>query len=249
MSTPDPSVLQAIFLKDEANVDAFVESISSARLGRYLHVSNKNTRQAIDLYCLNGKLSQAFYLLIQMWEVCLRNRIDAFLRWKYTDNWPQDQRLRRNLQKNDLRRLIEAIDRQSALRGQLPATNAVVADLSAGFWVGLLSKSYDVPFTWRYNIRRIFPQNVAESRVSAFDICSDLLDLRNRIAHHEPIYHLPLDDKRTQLMDQLRGMCPASHAYAEHFCTFSPLWETLVAAETAGGSTDAASGASPPASD
>ena len=32
-----------------------------------------------------------------------------------------------------------------------------VADLSAGFWVALLNASYNIAFSWRYNLARIFP--------------------------------------------------------------------------------------------
>ena len=55
-------------------------------------------------------------------------------------------------------------------------------------------------------------------------VCDRLLDLRNRIAHHEPIFHLPLDERRKELAEQIGALCAANAAYAEHACTFEAQW-------------------------
>ena len=73
-------------------------------------------------------------------------------------------------------------------------TDAIVADLSAGFWGSLLTRRYDVRFTWRYNLGRIFPNAAGLTRGAVWPICDGLLDLRNRVAHHKPIFHLPLEN-------------------------------------------------------
>jgi hypothetical protein len=58
------------------------------------------------------------------------------------------------------------------------------------FGVSLLNKSYDVPFVWRHNLSRIFPGEKALTRDEASRLCDGRLDLRNLVAHHEPIYHV-----------------------------------------------------------
>src|SRR5262249_25127224 len=126
---------------------------------------------------------------------------------------------------NDRRKLEESITRQRQLRGiQTVPTDAIVADLSAGFWVSLLNKSYDVPFAWRYNLVRIFPGEKSMTRTEASDLCDGLLDLRNRVAHHDPIYHLPLTDRRNHLSRLLTAMCTTTNAYVAASCTFSVVW-------------------------
>lgn len=228
---PNLDALQAVFLEDEAAVQAFVRSISPARISRYERACEGNLRQTIDLYSLNAKLSQALYMNIQIWEVTLRNKLNAFLCWKYGAEWPyDDKRAVRSLQNNDKRRLSEAIDRQSqARKTKRVPTDAIVADLSAGFWVSLLTKSYEIPFVWRHNLTRVFPNAPGLTREEASQAAGALLDLRNRIAHHEPIYHLPLSERRQTLSAQIAATCSACHAFAEHACSFEEQWAALVA--------------------
>jgi hypothetical protein len=106
-------------------------------------------------------------------------------------------------------------------------TNAIVADLSGGFWVSLLTKSYDIPFAWRYNLARIFPNDAVISRIEAAEICEALLVLRNRIAHHEPIFHFPLEQRRNEIGKIIYAMCRANYAYVEFSCTFAAELELI----------------------
>jgi hypothetical protein len=99
-----------------------------------------------------------------------------------------------------------------------------VADLSSGFWVSLLSGSYDVPFLWRSNLRRIFPNDPTLQRAEAWKACDGLLDLRNRIAHHEPILHLPLPWHYAELGRIVAAMCEGTSAYCSSSCSFAECW-------------------------
>ncbi len=207
--------------ENEAEIKQFRTTLSEARLARYLGEANGDFSKAIEYYFWNTELSKSLYGTLQMWEVALRNRLNSFLCWKYTAAWPYDNaRALRQLTSNERRKVADCIDRQKQIRGisQIP-TDALVADLSAGFWVALLNASYDVPFAWRYNLRRVFPHDASLDRLTASELCSHLLDLRNRVAHHEPIYHLKLADRRKDLSRVLGAMCPAAERYATAICT------------------------------
>ena len=52
----------------------------------------------------------------------------------------------------------------------------------------------------------------------------DLLELRNRVAHHEPIFHLPLDEWRKDLDYILNGLCGSTSNYMSSACIFSDIW-------------------------
>ena len=220
--------MQAPFLDNEETVKLFRVAISETRFARYLSTSNGEVKLAVGLYHWNTELSKSLYSSLQMWEVVLRNKLNAFLCWKYTANWPYDEkRALRQLTSGERKKLNDAIDRQRQLRGikHVP-TDAIVADLSAGFWVSLMSKSYEVPFSWRYNLARICPKDSTISRAEFFKLCGELLDLRNRVAHHEPVYHLPLEELRGQLDRTIGAMCSASKDYAALTCTFKATWNT-----------------------
>ena len=63
------------------------------------------------------------------------------------------------------------------------------------------------------------------SSVLSSNSTANLLNLRNRLAHHEPIYHLPLVDLRNDLSRLLTAMCPAAVRYASTACTLNQVLE------------------------
>lgn len=227
--------MQDVFQQDEALEELFLETLTKARLTRYLLKTKGDSKQALALYYWNARLSQSLYISLQTWEVTLRNKMNNFLCWKFKSTWPFKDTRHLQLTGNDARRLTEAISRQRQQRGvAMVTTDAVVADLSAGFWVSLLSKSYDVPYRWRHNCSRVFSYDAID-RDKAFSLCSDLLDLRNRVAHHEPIFHLPLDQHRNSIDVLLRALCPAAHAFVSSACTFHEVWTDKQLPKKAGG--------------
>lgn len=217
--------MQAPTLDSADKIRDFRLTLSEARFARYLNAVGGNEQAAVNLYHWNTELSKALYPSLQMWEVALRNRLNSFLCWKFKPNWPFDQeRALRQLTNNERRKVEEAIFRQRQLRSiKKVSVGAVVADLSIGFWVALLHSSYDVPFKWRFNLPRIFPRE-ALVRPTASKMCDGLLILRNRVAHHEPIYDLPLEERRKELTVLLSAMCLTSSAYVDACCTFAAVF-------------------------
>jgi len=55
----------------------FEELISPQRLNRYKVACNNNTRKTVGLYRANIRMSQAFLAVLGLFEVVLRNKIDA----------------------------------------------------------------------------------------------------------------------------------------------------------------------------
>ena len=163
---------------------------------------------------------------LQTWEVVLRNKLNDFFVFKYGRAWPKNATAIRNFGGNDRRRLSETIERlESNLSPAFVTTDKIVSDLSAGFWVSQFGARYEIPYTWRNNLKhRIFTNDHSITRTAAEDICDRLLDLRNRVAHHEPIFHLPLDQWRSELDMVLNAMCQSSGRYMASACSFSEIW-------------------------
>lgn len=212
--------MQAVFSGNEALANALAGTISKPRLHRYIQEANGDKAYALALYHWNIELAQSMYLPIQVWEVTLRNRLNSFLTKQYGPRWPYDNvRAVRQFTHTDKDKLARAKRRQEKNRSVVTApTPAIVADLSASFWVSLLSTSYEVPFVWRSQIGRIFPYDAALDRATAYALCSDLLDLRNRVAHHEAVYHLPLAQRRTDAERLIKAMCSGATAHLTAKC-------------------------------
>lgn len=217
--------MQDIFSKDEAKVKAFRHTISEARFAKYLALANGDAVLAIELYHWNSLLSQSMYLPLQVWEIALRNKLNGFLIKRYNETWAYDARAEREIRRNDWRKVEETKDRLDPQRQQVRVSpNRIVADLSAGFWVSLITAGYDVPFSWRYNMAQIFPHIQTPSRQSLSEMCDRMLVLRNRVAHHEPILHMDLPALRAELDVLIAGMCGALAAYTDSACTFQTVW-------------------------
>jgi hypothetical protein len=162
---------------------------------------------------------------LQSWEIVLRNKLNNFFTWKYNKNWPFDPRAIRNFAGNDRRRLEETRERLRISSGTQPTTDQIVADLSAGFWVSQFGKNYAAQYGWTNNLKfRIFVNDHSVTRDIAEETSNDLLDLRNRVAHHEPIFHLPLDLLRGDIDLMLRAMCTVTADYMSSACSFSEIW-------------------------
>ena len=198
------------------------DSLSQARFARYLRSAGGDEFMALELYRWNTLIAQSLYVYLQCWEITFRNRVDSLLRWKYGPKWPYDDaRAIRNLTKGEKRRLSDTKARQSQQRmlTQVP-TDAIVADLSAGFWVSLLSSSHEISLTWHHNIRRVFPHDVLLSREVTHQMSERILTLRNRIAHHEPIFDLPVEQTYSELQRLVSSMCVHTDQFARNNCTF-----------------------------
>lgn len=221
------------FPKDLQEVKDFQTLVSPARFDRYIASCNGDLMLAVKLYTWNAKISQAFYLPLQIWEISLRNQTNRFLCWKFQDGaWPyNEQKAIRQLNRNDKLRLAEAKKRQERARQVSQAsTDAIVADLSLGFWVSMLTTGYNAKFVWRYNLEKVFPNAPQEWRDknaktplwdhnAAHTPCSQLLTLRNRVAHHEPIYNMDLDALNFELKRAVAAMSEPSANYLQSLCT------------------------------
>lgn len=219
------SQMQETFFSSNDLVNRFTITLSAPRISRYLTEVSGDNVAAVKLYHWNVLLSQSLYLPVQAWEVCLRNQLNEFLSWKFNDLWPYEPRALRAFRSRDQAKVLEAIKRQERQRKTATVpTSAIVADLSAGFWVSMLTRGYDVPFVWRRNLSRIFPNAANRDREATWNACNGLLDLRNRIAHHEPIYRLDLPKLRVSLGTLVESMCPGTKSYLDATCTFDSIW-------------------------
>jgi hypothetical protein len=212
--------MQEIFTGNEPMANSLASTISKERINRYLSETENKVIDALALYHWNTELCQAMYLPLQIWEISLRNKLNSFIRRLYGDDWPYQQNtIVRQLKSHDKKKLSDARLRQQKRRKTNKAsTGSIVADLSAGFWVSLLSEGYEVPFRWNNSIGRVFSYDATMDRETAHTLCSRILEVRNRVAHHEPIYQMPLTDRCKEAERVIKAICPGSHLYMARKC-------------------------------
>lgn len=217
---------------NDAVLDALETSLSSERMATYIRETDGDRERAIRLYTWNTALSAAFYGPLQGLEVVVRNAMHRELSVKYGRDWYDNPRC--GLDGRALERIGEA--KATLARGSYSVDPPhVVAELPFGFWVSLLGKggaeapstgqgrkrNYDMTL-WRPALYKAFP-NSRRSRVDTHRPLDYLRTLRNRIAHHEPIFnrHLAMDFE--SILEVAGWICPQTSEWINHHSRVSEL--------------------------
>lgn len=179
---------------DPASLTGLRGLIGHARFATYLAAYQDREDLALRLYSWNAALSSALWGPLGVVEVVVRNAMHAQLTERVGHpDWWTDQHLWEQLlnrQRDEVASSISTVTRRIAH----PSANDVVAASNFGLWVGLLSAgiprdpmhSYETVL-WQPRLRRAFPQ-YAGGRKQLHGELDAIRKLRNRVAHHEPIF-------------------------------------------------------------
>jgi hypothetical protein len=185
-------------------------------------LEGNDTDRALRLYVWNTEMSAAFYSALQGVEIALRNAVHRELSRVYGTHWYDNPALPLSpVAKNLLREAKAAI----AQRKKPVIPPRVVAELPFGFWVSLLgpgpSGLYEMRL-WRPILYKAFP-NAKLMRKQVHLPLDQLRTLRNRIAHHEPIFQRRLADDYHSILQVLGWICADTAAWVDHHSTVQAL--------------------------
>lgn len=199
-------------------------SLSPERLSTYLRaVSDGDTEQGVRLYVWNIALSSAFYGVLQGLEVALRNAMHKRLSVAYGRAWYENRRV--GLDDGCMERVQSVKKGLVRSDGKRVPPAQMVAGLSFGFWVALLGKggwnsewnrkaNYEMSL-WRPALRHAFPHRRIMNRKQAHAALDQLRILRNRIAHHEPIFNRDLRDDYRQILEVTGWISPTTSEWLD----------------------------------
>jgi len=161
--------------------------ISKERMMPYLARNQNDLDKAILHYKINILISEAFYPLLSVLEIGLRNSIDYQLTKAFNDRqWfecDQFVKFATNYQTN---RIAEA--RKSLVQAQKEYTpGRMISELPFGFWTSLFDAHFEKTL-WK-NLRLAFPNCPKQNRKrkAMSTKFNSIRKLRNRIFHHEAI--------------------------------------------------------------
>ena len=162
--------------------------LSIQRLSKYRRKSDTDpNKESLERYKWNIKLSQSIYPDLAILEVSLRNHIVEAFDKKYGNNWlSETSHILGNWQKEEIEKAKKKLDDKKKPKNRPD----VIAALTFGFWVYLFSHNYKSLYSDGSLIKEIFPNMIGRQLRydELFKILSSILDLRNRIFHHEPIF-------------------------------------------------------------
>jgi hypothetical protein len=157
--------------------------LSSSRFNVYLAKMDNNFDKAYRLYKVNIALSEAFYPILSVLEISLKNAVHETLKKYFQDEYW----FKNNLPNEFLPFVSEAIQKLTAQRKAITA-DRIIAELNFGFWNRLFNRNY-TSLLWK-PLRLIFkntPKHLRQ-RDTIADALYRIRTLRNRIYHYEPIF-------------------------------------------------------------
>ena len=166
--------------------NSLLQAISLPRFSPYrAQATASSDPTGFPNYVWNIALSESLYPALQGVEITLRNSVNDSATGKFNDdNW-----FDHILVAPEIRSLENAKGRVRRQNKTLRSEN-IIAETNFGFWVGLFRRSYE-QVLWPQLLREVFPYMPREirSRSRIFQQLGRIRNLRNRISHHEPVWH------------------------------------------------------------
>jgi hypothetical protein len=191
--------------------------ISAPRFATYLQAAGNDRAAALRLYHWNLMVSAAFIVPLQVCEVAARNGVVEVLEKVHGANWPWSNGFIRSLP-----RARQGYDPERDLRevaSRMPTSGKVVAELKFAFWEKLFTVGQDARL-WLPHLRTSFPgidaaTPIPRARAEAHEALRQVRKLRNRIAHHEPIFTRDIAREYRRLHDVIHWRSPVAAAWMD----------------------------------
>jgi hypothetical protein len=166
--------------------------ISAPRFATYLQATNNDRMRALALYEWNLTLSAAFIVPLQVCEVAVRNGIAEGIEKVHGPNWPRSNGFLRSLPQPKRAYHYSPERNLRQVAQYQPTTGKIIADLKFAFWEQMLTVGQETRI-WNAHFRACFPGTptsltVRQARAIAYTDLKEIRTIRNRIAHHEPIF-------------------------------------------------------------
>lgn len=171
--------------------------ISQPRFNGYLVQTNNDFSKAYRLYKANIELSEAFYPVLAVLEISLRNAVNERLQSHFNDSFWFKNHLPQQFQP-----FVNEAEQKITAQRKIITADKIVAELNFGFWNRLFNRYYG-KLLWKA-LFKIFPNlpKHLRKRDTIDDALYQIRTLRNRVYHYEPIFH-NLHDIEQQYNDML----------------------------------------------
>ncbi|HEX3885245.1 MAG TPA: hypothetical protein VHW66_21495 [Stellaceae bacterium] len=182
-------------------------TLSSARLARFLPEAKGNRQLAIRLHVWNARLCESFYLPAQFAEVAARNAIQKPVVRRFSSQWYENRAFQNILPPRLEEELIRVVSEEQRARGMSFTVDHVVAALSFGFWLNLLTSSYE-KHLWAIGLRGSFPHLPGTlKREDVYKALDQLRRFRNKIAHHSAIFDKRPRAEHANVLEVIGWIC------------------------------------------
>ena len=212
--------------------DAIKNALSAARVGTYEAATEvtPTLTGALALYAWNAQVAAAMLAPLHLCEVVIRNAVSDAITSVYGAKWPWSPGFLQSLP-NPSHGYQSRQDLLNTRAGKT-AVGKVIPELKFVFWQTLFTQRFDHRM-WRPHLKTVLPymdttKSVPELRQTIYRELEQLRKLRNRIAHHEPIFQRNLCNDLQKAHDLIAFRCPItaqwmdSNQQAKHLIAIKP---------------------------
>jgi hypothetical protein len=205
-------------MSNSRTIQAVKSALSVARLSTFeaatVSTGNENYA-ALNLYAWNARVSAALLAPLHMCEVILRNAVSDALEGVYGMKWPWSRVFEHSLSAPSIgysprKDLVDA-------RRNAASTGKVIPELKFVFWQRMFTERHDVRL-WNTHLMRVLPnldssKCVGQLRQDIYQEIEQIRRLRNRIAHHEPIFTRELSEDFQRMVALVEFRCGVTAAW------------------------------------
>lgn len=210
------------FSYNSSILNSLEKALSVSRLNRYRTSANGDLEAALEFHIWNARLGQSLHFPMQHFELLLRNALNDQISGAYGSTWydtlfPQLEPA--------FQGTIRVAKDELVKQSRPLSSPSVIAQFTFGTWASLLKSKYD-QLLWKFHLVKAFPnapkpikRNKTKSALEKIRV------LRNRIAHHEPIYQRALDRDLMHIITVASWICWDTASWIDHHCDdFRTTW-------------------------
>lgn len=199
--------------------DKIIKSLTEERLNPYFSVTN-DMEKALALYIWNIDVGGALYTSIHALEILLRNAIHTHLKINNEFWFDDDNIILLKKQRTDIN------NARAVLKNKKESLSAekIIAKVPLSFWIELFSITYDTTLC-RKIIKPVFPcAPKGTMRKKIYNSLKPIQQLRNSIAHHEPIFNQNLNEIHTEIYALIQWICTDSATWFQKHDRFQEVY-------------------------
>ncbi len=217
---------------DQVAFSILNSTFSKARISPYLE-KDDSAIQVLEKYHANISLSEAMHPTLHYFEVCLRNRIDQVIKKHYGADWLINYPRQLILSEQDIKKIESIASKVRRENKKEPVHDDIVAQMTFGFWCSFFHRKYD-PAIWHRKdaVKMIFPNLPRVNRKRAYieNKILTIKEIRNRIAHHEPVWNrkISIIEAHTICHELIHAMSNDAVEMLKSIDRFSSVYQKLV---------------------
>lgn len=179
--------------------------VSQARFAPFLSACGNDVDLAWTLYEWNARMASALFECFHHTEVLVRNAMMTQLATIHPLGYPWQKALSS---------VADAALKRRDGTTKVASPDAIISELTLGFWASLLSKVPENEELWRQSLRRAFPGSPG-TRDSVHKALTDMKVLRNRCAHQDSLLEFDARIELRKLLSLVEWIDPKARIWIE----------------------------------